>query len=57
MPPKARALLLANSHIAFVNGKLLGDQFAVLQTPSLYREEEGLLWEDADYLDLEKSII
>ena len=57
MPPKARALLLANSHIAFVNEKLLRDQFAVLQTPSLYREEEGLLWEDADYLDLEKSII
>lgn len=57
VPPKARALLLANSHIAFVNEKLLRDQFAVLQTPSLYREEEGLLWEDADYLDLEKSII
>ncbi len=54
VPPKARALLLANSHVRFVEG--FGDQFAVLVTESLYREETGLLWEDADYLGLEGMI-
>jgi len=54
LPPKARALLLANSHVRFVEG--FGDQFAVLVTESLYREETGLLWEDADYLGLEGMI-
>jgi CRISPR-associated endonuclease/helicase Cas3 len=54
LPPKARALLLANSHVRFVEG--FGDQFAVLVTESLYREETGLLWEDADYLGWEGMI-
>ncbi|MGH6800490.1 MAG: CRISPR-associated helicase/endonuclease Cas3, partial [Methylocella sp.] len=55
VPPKARALLLANGHVRFVEG--FGDQFAELMTGSLYSEEIGLLWEDAEYLGLEDSII
>lgn len=55
VPPKARALLLANGHVRFVEG--FGDQFAELMTGSLYREEMGLLWENAEYLGLEDSII
>jgi CRISPR-associated endonuclease/helicase Cas3 len=55
VPPKARALLLANGHVRFVEG--FDDQFAELMTGSLYREEMGLLWENAEYLGLEDSII
>lgn len=55
VPPKARDLLLRNEHVRFE--EKFGDQFAVLQTPSLYGEEMGLLWEDADYLGLEVAII
>jgi CRISPR-associated endonuclease/helicase Cas3 len=54
VPPKARALLLMNGHVRFVEG--FGDQFAELMTGSLYREETGLLWENAEYLGLEDSI-
>jgi len=57
IPPKARALLWKNGHVAFENEKEFGDQFAVLRTDNLYREEEGLLWENADYLGLENQII
>lgn len=56
IPPKARALLLAKGDVRFEREKIFGDQFAVLQTDSLYRQETGLLWEDADYLELEQSI-
>lgn len=57
VPPKARALLWKNGHIRFVEEKEFGDQFAELVTESLYREETGLLWEDADYLGWEAAII
>jgi len=57
VPPKARALLIANGHVAFEAAERFGDQFAVLQTPSLYDEIIGLLWEDADYLGLENYVI
>ena len=57
VPPKARARLLANNHIAFAASATRGDQFAVLQTQSLYREDLGLLWEDADYLGSESLLI
>lgn len=56
VPPKARILLHKNGHVAFAAEKDFGDQFAVLQTPGLYTDETGLLWEDADYLGLEKSM-
>lgn len=55
VPPKARALLLENGHLRFVEG--FDDQFAELMTGSLYREETGLLWEDAEYLGLEDGIV
>lgn len=57
VPPKARALLLANGHVRFVEPELRGDQFAVLETASLYSAEIGLLWEDADYLAVENMMV
>ncbi len=57
VPPKARDLLLANRHVAFERPDLRADQFAVLKTGSLYRDDIGLLWDDAAYLMAENSII
>lgn len=57
VPPKARALLWKNGHVIFQHEKDFGDQFAVLKSGHLYLEEEGLLWEDADYIGLENAII
>lgn len=55
VPPRARASLLANGHVRLEDG--FGDQFAVLVTESLYRDSVGLVWEDADYLQVEDAII
>jgi CRISPR-associated endonuclease/helicase Cas3 len=57
VPPKARNLLLANQHVGFVEERRFGDQFAVLKTEALYHGDIGLLWEEAEYLQLENSII
>jgi CRISPR-associated endonuclease/helicase Cas3 len=57
VPPKARAKLIAAGHVTFEREKEFGDQFVVLRAGDLYRAEEGLLWEDADYLDMEKLTI
>lgn len=58
VPPKARDLLIRNGHVHFVRPDLRGDQFAVLtQESSLYRQDVGLLWEDADYPAIENGII
>jgi CRISPR-associated endonuclease/helicase Cas3 len=57
VPPKARARLIANGHVRFEAEQTYGDQFAVLVTEALYDTEVGLVWEDADYLALENSII
>jgi CRISPR-associated endonuclease/helicase Cas3 len=43
--------------VAFLNPEIRGDQFAILQTDSMYREDVGLLWEDADDLALDSLII
>jgi len=56
VPPKARDLLIRNGHAAFVAPQWRGDQFAVLQTASLYHADVGLLWENADYLGVEDMI-
>lgn len=56
IPPRAFALLVANGHVGFVHEHMFGDQFAVLKTEALYQDDTGLLWENADYLDLEQSI-
>ena len=53
VPPKARAKLLAAGHVVFKCERDFRDQFAVLHAPCLYRNEEGLIWEDADYLSFE----
>lgn len=53
VPVNARDLLIRNGHVTFVRPDLRGDQFAVLQTESLYRKDVGLLWEDADYLGMD----
>ncbi len=55
VPPKSRALLLANGHVRFVEG--FRDQFAELVSTSLYEKETGLLWENAEYLQLEAATI
>jgi CRISPR-associated endonuclease/helicase Cas3 len=57
VPPKARNLLLANGHVRFVEEKRFGDQFTVLKTEGLYQGDIGLLWEEAEYLQLENLII
>ncbi len=56
VPPKARALLLANGHVSFECERNFGDQFAVLRRDGLYTDETGLLWEEAGYLELEQLI-
>ncbi len=55
--PRSLGQLLKNNHVCFEAQRRFGDQFAVLFTKSLYREDVGLLWEDADTLDNEVMII
>jgi CRISPR-associated endonuclease/helicase Cas3 len=55
IPAKARDLLLTNGHARTVDGD--GGEFVELVTESLYRDEVGLEWENADYLAVEDSII
>lgn len=57
VPPRARAKLIDCKHVVFAHPPLRGDQFPVLQTHTLYREDVGLVWEDAEYLGIESSII
>lgn len=57
VPPKARERLIANGHVSFHRPNLRGDQFAVLDNGSLYKGDIGLLWEDAEYLSMEQSMI
>lgn len=57
VPPKARQRLIECGHVKFVAPDLRADQFAVLQTRSLYREDVGLIWEDAEYLAEESLMI
>lgn len=55
--PFDRDLLIRNGHVAFVRPDLRGDQFAVLQNGSLYKEEVGLVWEEGAYLSAENAVI
>ena len=57
VPPKARALLMANRHVMIAAEGTRGDQFATLMTPGLYTAETGFVWEDAAYIALENSVI
>lgn len=56
VPPKARLRLIAARHVQFENEKVFGDQFAVLRTDRLYKDDVGLLWDDAEYLESESLI-
>ena len=46
--PRFREQLIGNNHVYFAAQERFGDQFAILFTQSLYQEDVGLLWEDAD---------
>lgn len=51
VPQKARALMIQNGHASFHAPHLRGDQFCVLETKTLYHQDSGLRWEDAEYLE------
>lgn len=53
VPPKARDRLIACGRVAFAHPELRLNQFAVLTDGTLYQEDVGLLWEDAEYLSAE----
>lgn len=53
----AREIMRANGKGSFHHPALRGDQFFVLDEPSLYHEETGLHWEDAEYLGEENWIV
>jgi CRISPR-associated endonuclease/helicase Cas3 len=57
VPPKARGLLMVAGHVRLEHEALRGDQFAVLRNADLYKTEIGLLWENAEYLGAENTII
>ena len=57
VPPKARARMLACGKGKFERPDLRADQFFVLTDLSLYHEDTGLHWEDAEYLGTEAGII
>ena len=56
VPPKARDELIASGQVRFVAKERLGDQFAVLESPGLYKDDVGLLWEEAGVLGIEASL-
>ncbi len=57
VPPRARDMLIDNGHVVFERPDLRADQFAVLKTESLYKQDVGLVWEDAEYLAEEGFLI
>ncbi len=57
VPPKDRDILIRNGYVTFMQKDLRGDQFAVLNTESLYHQDMGLVWENAQYLTIEQQTI
>lgn len=57
IPQRDRTLLIANGHASFHAKAQRGDQFCVLDNERLYREDVGLMWENAPYLGIEGGII
>lgn len=51
VPPRSLDELRNNGRVAFFRQDLWGSQFEVLEDPSLYQRETGLIWEDADFLE------
>ncbi|MCA8903228.1 MAG: hypothetical protein KDA53_18480 [Hyphomonas sp.] len=46
-----------NGEGCFFEREIRGDQFFVLTENSLYHSDFGLLWEDADFLSVDQSLI
>jgi len=57
IPERAREALRANGKGSFHAPDLRGEQFFVLTYNSLYREDLGLWWENADYLSTDQGMI
>lgn len=57
VPPVARASLVSSGHASFSAPLARGDQFCVLAEPTLYQSDVGLLWENADYLSVEQTMV
>jgi CRISPR-associated endonuclease/helicase Cas3 len=57
VPPRARTRLIECGHVTFMETALRREQFPVLLTKSLYRQDVGLVWEDAEYLATEGLVI
>ena len=57
IPDRDRRMLIDNGHAEFAFPRLRGDQFCVLKTASLYREDSGLRWEGAEHLADEQAIL
>ena len=57
IPPRDRNVLIDNGHAGYECPELRGDQFVVLKTKDLYGNDVGLIWEDADNLGMENSVI
>ena len=57
VPPKVRALLMANRHVMLEAEGIRSDQFAVLRAHHLYKPDCGLVWEDGDLLDDDQTFI
>lgn len=56
VPPRDRAVLLKSGRVQLVSEDRFGDQFVVLQDESLYQENVGLLWEEAESLDIDNLL-
>ena len=57
VPPKARALLMANGHVTLEAEGIRSDQFAVLRAHHLYKPDCGLVWEEGDLLGDDQTFI
>lgn len=57
IPAKARDVMRANGKGSFHHPDLRGDQFFVLDAPSLYHDETGLHWEEAEFLAAEQWVL
>lgn len=57
VPPRARAALVQSGRVRFVAEERLGDQFAVLEDDHLYDKDVGLLWEEAEVLSPQQSVL
>lgn len=57
IPERARDILRANGKGSFHATDLRGDQFFVLDETSLYHNDFGLWWEEAEYLGADQTLV